>query len=150
MKAFLKFILLFLILAGIILVGCTNDNSEEDYSAQIVVENYFKYKNDKNIDKLFTTLTDHWYEHMLWGLDLDSVNIIDIKEANKKVSKEWLNNRRGKVSGTTLDNLKVYQVKFEASKEMVVEQWEWYFFVIRRNEDSPWLIDDIYWVHSFY
>jgi hypothetical protein len=151
----LKFIMLFII-AVIIFVGCSKEiakvavNSQSD-SAQTVVEKYFKYKNEKNKDNVLTTLTEHFNApNVVWGFEnLDSIKIINIeKESKDTVIKGYLNNGNGSENGTTESNLKVYKVKYEVKykKDGIGPQdsgtYDWWYFVIRKDENSQWLIDD--------
>lgn len=127
------------------------DTDVEDDPAQTVVEKYFLYKNEKNKDKLLTTLTEHYNApNVAWGFEnLNSIKIIDIQEEKSdSVRKGYLNNGRGRVHGTIEKNLKVYKVRYEVKykRDGVGPQdsgtYDWWYFVIRKDENSPWLIDD--------
>lgn len=121
-----------------------------DDPAQTVVENYFKFNNEKNKDKILTTLTEHHdAPNVVWGFDeLDSIKILNIEEEkDNKYAKGYLLNGRGSINGTTDDNLKVYKVKYEVKyKNEVGAQesgtYDWWYFLIRKDSSSPWLIDD--------
>ena len=117
-----------------------------------VVENYFKYYNEKNKKGILCTLTEwHNAPNVVWGFEnLDSMKIIDIQEEKSDVIRNgYLRNGRGSVNNTTETNLKVYKVKYEVKykKNGIGPQdsgtYDWWYFVIRRDEDSPWLIDDM-------
>ena len=120
-------------------------------SAQTVVENHFKYKDEKNQDKILTTLTDHWKApNVVWGFEhLDQIKLIRIEEdITVKNRGGYLSNGRGRINGTTGDNLKVFKVKYEVKyKDEVGPQesgtYDWWYFVIRKDGNSPWLIDDM-------
>lgn len=157
MKGNLKFNILLIIITVIIVVGgLTVFNSMEvdskAHSAQRVVENFFQYKNEKNKDKLLITLTEHWNApNVIWGFEnLDSIKIINIEEEkNEKVKKVYLSNGRGSINGTTENNLKVYKVIYEVKYKNdgvgpedsgTYDSW---YFVIRKDENSPWLIDEM-------
>lgn len=144
-------------LVVIIFSGCSeestkiSDTSKKD-SAQTVVEKFFQYKNEKNKKKILTTLTDHWNApNMVWGFEnLDSIKIISIEEEKSdSVRKGYLSNGRGSVNNTTEENLKVYKVKYDVKykKDGIGPQdsgiYDWWEFVIRKDENSPWLIDDM-------
>ncbi|MEG6523316.1 DUF4829 domain-containing protein [Desulfotomaculum sp. 1211_IL3151] len=144
-----------LIIVMIIFVGCSKDShskvDSQSYSAQSVVEKYFQYRNEKNKDKLLTTLTEHWNApNVVWGFEnLDSIRIINIEEEkNEKVKKLYLSTGRGSINGTKENNLKVYKVKYvvKNKNDSVGPQesgtYEWWYFVIRKDESSPWRIDD--------
>lgn len=151
----IKFIII-LVIAVITFVGCSTEsnkvtvNSQGD-SAKIVVEKHFQYKNEKNKDKILTTLTGHWNTpNIVWGFEnLDSTKIISIEEEKSEtVRKGYLSNGRGNINGTTENNLKVYKVKYEVmyKKNGIGPQdsgtYAWWYFVIRKDKNSPWLIDD--------
>jgi len=148
MKENLKFSIL-LIIAMIILVGCSkeNDNSAVDLKddfAQSVVEKHFQYQNEKDKDKLLTTLTEHWNTpNVVWRFEnLDSIKIIKIEEEkSERVRKSYLNSGRGSINGTTEDNLKVSYLQDGVGPQDSGTH-EWWYFVIRKDESSPWLIDD--------
>lgn len=116
---------------------------------QKVVENYFKYMNEKNKEKLLENLTE-WHNNMIWGFEnLDYIKIINIEEeTNENQKKGYLYNGNGKINETKEENLKVYRVDYEVKykKDGVGPQdsgkYTWWFFVIRKSSSSPWLIDD--------
>ncbi len=144
--------MLIIIITLILLVGCSSESNRvtetKGDSAQTVVENYFKYKNEKNKDKLLTTLTEHFNApNVVWGFDnLESTKIISIEEEmNEKVKEGYLRNGRGSINGTTENNLKVYKVKYknDGASPQNSEIYDWWYFVIRKDENSPWLIDDM-------
>lgn len=155
-KKKLKFYILIIIITLIMLVSCSSGNNtiidSKGDSAQTVVENYFKYENEKNKDKLLTTLTEHWTSpNVVWGFEnLDSIKIINIEEEkDEKVREGYLNYGRGSINGTTESNLRVYKVQYDVKykKDGVGPQdsgiYDWWYFVIRKDENSPWLIDDM-------
>lgn len=156
MKGNLRINSILIIITLIVLVGCSKDSNRaidsKGDSAQIVVENFFKYKNEKNKDKLLTTLTEHYNApNVVWGFDnLDSVKILKIEEEKSENVKDgYLHNGRGSINGITENNIKVYKVKYEIKykNDGVGPQdsgtYDWWFFVIRKDENSPWLIDDM-------
>jgi hypothetical protein len=156
MKGNLRFKVMLLIITLIILVGCSNDTNRvidsKGDSAQTVVENYFKYKNEKNKDKLLTTLAEHYNApNVVWGFDnLNSIKLVSIEEEmDEKFKEGYLHNGRGRTNGTTENNLKIYKVKYEVNykNDGVGPQdsgiYDWWYFVIRKDEKSPWIIDDM-------
>lgn len=116
---------------------------------QKVVENYFKYMNEKNEEKLLENLTEG-HKNTSWGFEnLEYIKIINIVEETDPTQKNgYLFNGAGKANGTTEENLKVYRVEYEVKykKDGVGPQdsgkYTWWFDVIRKNSSSPWLIDD--------
>lgn len=140
----------------LICVGCSKEgnNSKVDSqadSAQNVVEKHFQYLNEKDKDKLLTTLTEHWNApNVVYGFEnLDSIKILNIEEEkSKEIRKGYLRNGRGSITGTTANNLKVYKVYYNVryKNDGIGPQdsgtHEWWYFVIKKDESSPWLIDD--------
>lgn len=157
MKLKLKLSIPVMIIAFIILVGCSTEKNNKTAdskvdSAQSVVVNHFRYYNEKNKDRLLTTLTEHWNaSNVIWGFEnLDSIKIVNIEEEkDEKVKKGYLSNERGRINGTKENNVKVYKVNYEVKykKDGVGPQdsgiYDWWYFVIRKDENSPWLIDDM-------
>lgn len=156
MKGNLTCKIMIIIITFITLVGCSKESNRtvdfKDDSAKTVVENYFKYKNEKNKDNLLTTLTERFNApNVVWGFEnLDSTKIISIEEEkNEKIKEGYLNNGMGKINGTTENNLKIYKVRYEVKykKDGVGPQdsriYDWWYFLIRKDENSPWLIDDM-------
>ncbi|WP_034439041.1 DUF4829 domain-containing protein [Clostridium ihumii] len=153
----LNFKILIIILTMIILVACSKEksNSIVNYkgdSAQNVVENYFEFNNEKNKDKVLTTLTEEWNTpNIVWGFEnLDSIKIINIEEEKDgQIVESYLNNGRGSVNGATKNNLKIYKVKYEVNykKDGVGPQdsgiYNYWYYLVRKDEKSPWLIDDM-------
>lgn len=155
MKKNLKFYISIIMITLIMLVGCSNDNNtkidSKGDSAQTVVKNSFQYTNEKNKEKLLTTFTEHWNDpNVDWGFEnLDSIKIINIEEdKDKNVREGYLKYGGGIKNGTTENNLKVYKVKYDVKykKDGVGPQdsgiYDSWYSVIRKDENSPWLIDD--------
>lgn len=155
MKGNLK-IFIIAIITIISLIGCSKVSNKtintEDDSPKKVIENYFKYKNEKNKDKLLTTLTDKYNSpNVFWGFEnLDSTKIISVEEEkDEKLKESYLVNGSGRVNGATKNNIKIYKVKYDVKykKDGVGPQdsgtYDWWFFLIREDENSQWLIDDM-------
>lgn len=114
--------------------------------AEQVVREYFLLKNEKNIDKLSNLLVTN---DSLSSIEeqlkyLDKTSLIYIKEeTNESILNAYLKNNEL----INPQNLKVYKVNYEVSyndsspiryKNGMYESW---FFVIRKNNNSKWLID---------
>lgn len=148
----LKYISIALIILILLtLIGCKNKVSTSNSNPQTVVENHFKYKNEKNKDKLLTTLTEVYNTpNMVWGFEnLESIKLIEINEdTSENIRNGYLFNGRGSVNGVSPENLKVYKVKYELKlkQDGIGPQdsgtYDWWYFVIRKDKNSPWLIDD--------
>lgn len=127
-------------------------STPEFHPAMEVVENYFKYSDEKNEKGVLSTLTDRWNApNIVWelgNLEYIDLNFIE-EETDQKQYESYLKNGRGSINGTTMDNLKVFKVMYEVEykNDYVSSQesgmYEWWFFLIRKDENSPWLIDDM-------
>lgn len=116
-----------------------------------VIKSYYKYKNDKNKQGMLTTLTKgHDAPNVVWGFeDLEYIKIINIKEETDfNIKEDYLSNK-GRVNAVKKENLKVYRVEYDVKykKGAVVPEENgrnmcWYF-VIRKDKESPWLIDEM-------
>lgn len=80
--------------------------------------------------------------------ELDNLDSIKIVNINEGIRNDYLRNGRGSINNTTSENLKVYKVDYEVKYKRdgiephVSGTYEWWYFLIRENENSPWLIDD--------
>lgn len=127
-------------------------STPEFHPAMEVVEKYFKYSDEKNEKGVLSTLTDRWNApNIVWelgNLEYIDLNFIE-EETDQKQYESYLKNGRGSINGTTMDNLKVFKVMYEVEykNDYVSSQesgmYEWWFFLIRKDENSPWLIDDM-------
>lgn len=143
MKRFLGLSSLIIIVISIFLMGCSNSN-------QTVIKNHFKYVKEKNLGKILTTLTER-NSNAYWDFDnLESIKLINIEEEkNEKFKQSYLLYGEGKTNGTTEKNLKVYKVNYEIKYKNDTLQpqtsgiYDWWYLVIRKDENSPWLIDEV-------
>lgn len=114
--------------------------------AEQVVREYFLLKNQKNVDKLSSLLVTN---DSLSSIEeqlkyLDKTSLIYIKEeTNESILNAYLKHNEL----INPQNLKVYKVNYEISyndsspiryKNGMYESW---FFVVRKNNNSKWLID---------
>lgn len=154
MKKKLILIVLFLIL---ILTGCsladkkTNVSNLDKLTPKEVVESYFKYYNEKSRSGMFSTLTKwHNTPNMNFEFDnLKSIKLMDIAEdLDSKPKEAYMKNGRGGINGVKKENMKIYKVTFyvklkkDGASAMTSGLHIESFTVIRKNENSPWLIDD--------
>ncbi|HAK42042.1 MAG TPA: DUF4829 domain-containing protein, partial [Clostridium sp.] len=112
-----KLILLLITIAlSIGLMACNSSTQDSLEDSKSVVENHFIYQNEKNKDKLLTTLTNHYKQgNTDWELDnLGSIKIVNInEELNEGIRNNYLRNGRGSINNITSENLKVYKVDYE-------------------------------------
>lgn len=146
-----------------LMLGCTlmvmpfksavlNDSQRLVLKPDQVVENYFKYYNEKSKAGVLSTLTKwHSEPNVVYDFDsLSSINLLDMyEEKGQFLRDDYIQSGRGKENNTTLDNLKVFRVKYkvEYKKDGVGYQdsgtYEWLVYVVRKDAKSPWLIDDM-------
>ncbi|MBN2557353.1 MAG: DUF4829 domain-containing protein [Clostridia bacterium] len=131
----------------------TSNSGQVEYRdpAARVIELHFGYLNMEDSEKLLGTLTSRWSENPVdWGFESrKSIKIVSISEVTDEVIREaYLVGGMGSINGTSGDNLKVYYVCFEAVYSTGFEGSDrteteaWWYYVIRDNEESDWLIDD--------
>lgn len=153
-----KFMVIALLLT-FILTGCSllqkkvniSNSDKLKLSSKEVVENYFKYYNEKSKTGVLSTLTKwHNTPNMKFGFDsLKSINIIDITDDSTPKQKEaYMKYGRGSINGVKEENVKIYKVTYDLKlknenhwAENSGKHTKW-FTVIRTNKNSPWLIDD--------
>ncbi|HGG0417992.1 DUF4829 domain-containing protein [Clostridium botulinum] len=117
-----------------------------------VVENYFKYYNEKNKEKILTTLTEvHDGPNVVWGFEnLEYIKLNSIKEEKDPKQKEaYMKYGRGTINGVKEDNVIIYKVNYKVKykKDEIEPQdrgsYEIWFTLIRNDKNLPWLIDDM-------
>ncbi|WP_050607954.1 DUF4829 domain-containing protein [Clostridium niameyense] len=148
-----KQLLLIILLSLIVLIGCCkfNDNGKLLESDK-VIQNYFKYYNNKNKKGVLSTLTKNTctFNVMFNFGNLKYIKLENIKEDNDLKQKEaYIKYGRGNVDGTKKENVIIYKVKYKVKykndkfgPEDSGEYVKW-FTLIREDKNSPWLIDDI-------
>ena len=151
-KALMVVILIFTFL----FVGCFKKENGNDYSykkslkPKQVVQNFFKYYDEKNKDKFLSTLTSH-NKDTEWGFgNLKHINPNSIKEDKNPIQKEaYIKYGRGTTNGVKEENVIIYKVdydvKYRVSWIYPGESGEYikWFTLIRKDKNSPWLIDEI-------
>lgn len=153
-----KFMIIALLLT-FILTGCSlpqkkvniSNSDKLKLTPKEVVENYFKYYNEKSKTGVLSTLTKwHNTPNMKFGFDsLKSINIIDITDDSTPKQKEaYMKYGRGSINGVKEENVKIYKVTYDVKlknenygPENSGKHTKW-FIIIRTNKNSPWLIDD--------
>ncbi|GGE53716.1 DUF4829 domain-containing protein [Priestia taiwanensis] len=134
-----------------VFIGCTKESDKQvvkkdlvNQNPQQVIEDYFKYMNEKNEKKLNSL----YYEKIS---DFHSDNVEEIKLVS--IKEDTTNNRTdsyliygpGKKQGIKKENIKAYDVTYEVKfKENIGPLTsgihDTSFIIIRDSEDSPWLI----------
>jgi len=131
--------------------ACSKQDTSQIGNPQSVVENYFNSMNEKNIDEHLKTLSENEKRNQ-GKINFDKIEYINIisidEEMDTKFKEGYLQNGRGKEKGIYEENLKVYRVKYDvkykegtitARDSGIYEEWYW---IIRENSNSLWVIDD--------
>lgn len=117
-------------------------------ASENVVKEHFKWWNEKNINKLNTTMTEG-NKSISWNLEnIDYVKIISIKEdLSSNVKKGYMENGNGKYLKP--QEVKVFAVQYEIKLKddnkgpISSGKHIQYYIVIKQSKNSPWLIDEI-------
>lgn len=152
-----KKLMVIALLLTFIFTGCsltekkTSISNSDKLTPKEVVEDYFKYYNEKNKTGIFSTLTKwHNTPNMNFEFDnLKSIKLMDIAEDLSEKEKEgYMKHGRGSINGVKKENVKIYKVTFyvklkkDGASAMSSGLHTESFTVIRKSENSPWLIDD--------
>lgn len=141
----------------LILSGCSKETLKTKNAAtnstepKQVVENYYKYKNEKNKQGMLKTLTEgHDRPNVVWGFEsLEYIRIVNINEETDPTFKKGYLSNKGSINRVKEENVKVYKVEYEVKyKQGAVVAEEngkhiWWYYLIRKDKDSPWLIDEM-------
>lgn len=144
-------VLVILMIFAFLISACSKQDTSQIENPQSVVENYFNSMNEKNVDEHLKTLSEDQKRNQ-GKINFDKIEYINIisidEEVDTKFKEGYLQNGRGEGKGISEENLKVYRVKYDVKyKEGTItardsgtyEEWYW---VIRENSNSPWVIDD--------
>lgn len=143
----IRLVLLVAIIIVICIGGCKwkiNQGKTRYNESRTVVENYFKYWDEKNREMILTTLTK-WHNSPKVGFSFD--NIENVKLLNVEEVKDHPLKSKYISKGVKDENITVLKVKFRVEvKKGNKGPWEsreynHWFFLIRENDNSNWLID---------
>lgn len=122
----------------------TNNSSQPKQ----VIENYFKFYNEKNRQGLLSTLTG-WHDKSNVEFDFDNLVFIkplSIGNNDMTIVNAYLGCGRGSVNGVKPNNVMAYKVTYVS----LYRKGPWpsgiqteSFTLIRENDNGPWLIDDL-------
>ncbi|WP_190285327.1 DUF4829 domain-containing protein [Clostridium sp. JN-1] len=115
-------------------------------AAKKVVEDYYIYRNEKNLDKMNSTLTESSFCRSNEST-VDYIKLINIVEdKNPKLKEEYINNGRGTLNGAKAENIIIFRVDYDVKYSGQASEpngkngcWA---TVIRKDKNSPWLIDE--------
>lgn len=123
----------------------------EDKAARAVLEKHFKYLSEKSEEGAKTTISEDKRINMTFQTDrMDYIKVISISyESSDTVRKQYLVNGRGAANCTLPENLQVFMVTYEIKYHTAASQesgtYTEAYFLIRKNANGSWLIDD--WGH---
>lgn len=125
--------------------------SETEISAAVsVVKEYFRAVAAKDDAAILKTLTliHHHPNKVLYGDERRTLLSIDYNK-NDSMRRSYLENGRGSINGTKIENVIVFKVTFNVKYPKSVtgpfnegDYNNWSMILIRDDNKSPWLIDD--------
>ena len=115
-----------------------------------VIENYFKYYNQKNRQGMLSTLTS-WHEqsNIIFGFNnLMFIKLLNIGNNYMTTVNGYLACGHGKVNGVKPNNVVAYKVTYVSAYSKATPPWSSgiqteYFTLIKESDNAPWLIDDM-------
>ncbi|MCT8977388.1 DUF4829 domain-containing protein [Clostridium sp. CX1] len=152
----MKKIILITLFLMFVFTGCSTVKTQEINSQKQplepkqVVENYFKYYNEKNLEGVNSTRTQ--WSQITTGLDenLKYIKLNSISEDVPPTMKEgYIKYGNGLITGAKEENITIYKIEFTVKykKDRVGPQDSGKYIkwctLIRKDENSPWLIDEI-------
>lgn len=121
----------------------------QSLSSKQVLENYFKYCNEKNVDGISSLMTEWRKPSGELDENLESIKLNSITEDTRPSQKEaYMKYGHGIVTGTKEENISIYKVKYTVKykKDGIGPEdsgtYEKSYILIRKDKNSPWLIDD--------
>lgn len=147
MKYFVKIFVAILCIG--VFSGCTL--KEANNAPQKVVEDFFKYKNEKNVEKMLAltpydagppSSMDDYFENLI------SIKVLKISEiTNEELVNSFFISGRGSIlSNISKEDLKIYEVEYQSEYKddsVGVEEsgiYSWDYYVGRDKESGEWLI----------
>jgi len=158
-KVALVILFLVCILSGCSTVKTQGNNSQEVNSQggnsqkqllepKQVVENYYKYYNEKNKAGVLSTLTDQrdaQLDDNIKNINLNSI-VEDVRPSQKEA---YMKYGRGQITGAKEENIIIFKVEYTVKykKDKISPQdsgkYTTWFTLIRKDKSLPWLIDDM-------
>lgn len=152
----MKKIILITLFLVFVFTGCstvktqTLNSQKQPLEPKQVVENYFKYYNEKNLEGVNSTRTQ--WSQITAGLDenLKYIKLNSISEDVAPNMKEgYIKYGHGLITGAKEENIMIYKIEYTVKykKDGVGPQDSGKYIkwctLIRKDKNSPWLIDDI-------
>ena len=131
------------------LVSNTPINTNNSLQPKQVIENYYKFYNEKNREGLLTTLTK-WHDQTNVGFGFDNlkfVKLVSIGNNDLTTVNAYLGFGRGSINGVKPNNVVAYKVIY-VSLGKWASPWPSgiqtvSITLIKESDDAPWLIDDM-------
>jgi hypothetical protein len=152
----MKRIVLVILFLAFVLTGCSIGKTQEPNSqkqplqSKQVVENYYKYYNEKNKEGVISTLTDQTNTKYVLDENIKYIKLNNIVEDVRPSPKEaYMKYGRGLITGAKEENIIIYKVEYTVKykKDRVAPQdsgkCTTWFTLIRKDKNSFWLIDDM-------
>lgn len=131
-------------------IGSSPINTNNSLQPKQVIENYFKFYNEKNRQGLSTTLTSwHDQSNVDFGLDkLIFIKLVSIGNNDMTTVVGYLGSGRGAVNGVKPNNVVAYKVTYVSLFSKWASPWPSgiqteSLTLIRESDNAPWLIDDM-------
>lgn len=154
----MKKIIVLLLFLAIVFSGCSkvktqiSDSKNQQLQPKQVIDSYFKYYNEKNREGVLSTETEvNKAPNVVFGFEnLKYIKLISMwEDTNPKQKEAYMKYGRGSVNGVKEENVIIYKVKYDVKykKDGIGPQdsgiYIKWFTIIRKDKNSPWLIDDI-------
>ncbi len=153
-----KTVSIMIVIVLLILTGCSKsgkqaaDSKKQPLQPRQVIENYFKYYNEKNREGVLSTQTEvNNTPNTEFGFEnLKYIRLISMSEDTNPGQKEaYMKYGRGSINGVKEENVLIYKVKYDVKykKDGVGPEdsgmYTKWVTIIRKDKNSPWLIDEI-------
>ena len=109
-------------------------------SAEDIIREHFKNKNDNNVSKMKETLTDRHKSFDSSQPNLEYIKIIDLNINETETKKAYDDYHDNYVSVLVYDV--TYEVKYRKVKEQDEGIYTWRYTLVKEHEEAPWLIDE--------
>lgn len=154
----MKKIIVLLLFLVIVFSGCSKvktqvtDSQKQQLQPNQVIDNYFRYYNEKNREGVLLTQTEvNNVPNTIFDFEnLKYIKLISMSEdTNPKQKEAYMKYGRGSINGVKEENVIIYKVKYDVKYKKneigpqdsgIYIKW---FTIIRKDNNSPLLIDDI-------
>jgi hypothetical protein len=138
---------LFCFIICTVIIGCGKSSGYKEILPDEVIRRHVQFLDEKNVDAAESCLVKERRNQIDWQLDHKKhIRILSLQEEkNDAVAKSYMETGRGSI--THPYQLKVFKVALETEYTsgtflFDTDKDNWYYFVVKKTEESPWLIDD--------